>query len=349
MSLEIINVGVDCYNSYLILSDKNILIDTVKKAYSDKLIENISKYTDVKALDTVIINHTEEDRSGALEKILAFNPDITVFATLAGLKNLEQQLNIPFNQSLAKSNMIYEVNDELSLKFLITHNINWPDSMMTYCPEEKILFSCDAFSDESSSKKEYFSKNLEPVSDYVLNAARELKKLEISKICPGSGHCLENDKIINEYIDWCLTDKSESITVIFSSYSDNTKALAEFASKKLENCVLIDADNATDKEIYNAIYTSRGVLFGTPTILRNVPERIGSILCGLNYQKVSDIIFGAFGSYGWSGEAPNIVYSLLKARHFNTFKAPFRVMFKPTENDLCKFGEYLDDYIKQFD
>lgn len=349
MSFEIINVGVDCYNSYLILSDKKILIDTVKKDYSDKFIENISKYIDVKSLDAVIINHTEEDRSGALERILSINPDVTVFATLAGLKNLEQQLNAPFKQSLAKSNMIYAVNDNLSLKFLITHNINWPDSMMTYCPEEKILFSCDAFSDENSSKKEYFSKNLEPVSDYVLNAAKELKKLEINKIYPGSGQYLEDDKIIDEYIDWCLTDKQENITVIFSSYSNNTKELAEFAAEKLKNCILIDADKATDEEIYNAIYNSQGVLFGTPTILRNVPKKIGNILCGLNYQKVSDIIFGAFGSYGWSGEAPNIVYSLLKARHFNTYKAPFRVMFKPTEEDFCKFGEYLDDYIKQFD
>ncbi len=349
MSFEIINVGVDCYNSYLILSDKKILIDTVKKDYSDKLIENISKYIDIKDLDTVIINHTEEDRSGTLEKILAINPNIMVFATLAGLKNLEQQLNAPFKQSLAKSNMIYTVNDNLSLKFLITHNINWPDSMMTYCPEEKILFSCDAFSNENLSKKEYFFKNLEPMSDYVLNASKELKKLKINKIYPGSGQYLEDDKIIDEYIDWCLTDKQENITVIFSSYSNNTKALAEFSAKKLKNCILIDAENVTDEEIYNAIYNSRGVLFGTPTILRNVPKRIGNILCGLNYQKVSDIIFGAFGSYGWSGEAPNIVYSLLKARHFNTFKAPFRVMFKPTEDDFCKFGEYLNDYIKQFD
>lgn len=156
MSFKIINVGADYYNSYLVLTDKKILIDTVPEAYADKLIENISKYIKITELDALIINHTEEDRSGAVKEIIEKNPGIEIAATLAGLNNLEQQLNAPFKQLLVKSNMIYKAADGISLKFLITHNINWPDSMMTYCIEEKNIVFLRRFFGRGSYKKRVF-------------------------------------------------------------------------------------------------------------------------------------------------------------------------------------------------
>ncbi len=347
--MSLINVGV-CYNdvkynSYLILGDKNVLIDTVSGDCCEELLENIQKYIDISNLDTIIINHTESDRSGCIEKMLSINPDTEIVASLAGLKNLEQQLNCDFNKTLAKSNMIYKVSENISLKFIITHNINWPDSMMTYFIEEKILFSCDAFSNENNSKREYFFEKLYAMSSYVLNAMEQLKNLEILKIYPGSGDETDNE-IIREYISWCDMQQSNDVFLIYESHSGNTKELAEYAQKQFDFIKNINVLDYTDEDIYEMIYNSKAVIFGVPTEYRNAPKRIKDIISGINHYKIDNTKFAVFGSYGWSGEAPNLVYSMLKSRHFSVFKSPFRVMFKPTDEDFKTFYEYLSEFLE---
>lgn len=350
MPYNIINVGVEyneiSYNSYLIIGEKNILIDTVPGICANQLIENINKYTDVKCLDALVVNHTEEDRAGAVSALLQTNSEIEVIASLAGLKNLEQQLNFSFKQTLAKSNMLYSPGTDLTLKFVITHNINWPDSMMTYLVEDKILFSCDAFSSEKSDEKEYFINKLYPMSEYVQSAMLQLKDLDIHKIYTGSGNKILTKSIIDNYLLWCdEKDKSKQITIIYKSNSGNNRYLAQYCQEKISGyqTELVDVDNY---KTYENIYNSKGVIFVTPTEYRNIPKQISDIITGINHHKVSDIVFCAIGSYGWSGEAPNLIYSMLKARHFNTFKSPFRVMFKPTDADLKSIDEYLEEFIK---
>lgn len=348
MSCKIINVGVEYYNSYLILGNRNVLIDTVPQIHSDKLIENIKEYIDINNLDTLIINHTEADRSGAVSALLNLNNNIEIIASLAGLKNLEQQLNVDFKQTLAKSNMTYKVSDNISLKFIITHNINWPDSMMVYLVEDKLLFSCDAFANENSDKESYFHEKLYPVSEYVMNAMQQLKNFEISKIYPGSGEEIQDLSIIDKYINWCKSVKEKSkVAILYLSHSGNTKMLTDYANKAIENVCLIDVDSATDDYIYEMIYNSDGVIFATPTEYRNIPKRMREIVCGINQYKVSDTLFASIGSHGWSGEAPNLIYSMLKARHFNTFKSPFRVMFTPTDSDFSELDKYFNEFLNQ--
>ena len=347
MSCKIINVGAKYYNSYLILADKNVLIDTVPKDCADELIKNISQHININSLDVLIINHTESDRSGAVSELLKLNSNIEIVASLAGLNNLEQQLNIDFNKTLAKSNMTYKIGSDISLKFIITHNINWPDSMMVYCIEEKLLFSCDAFSNELSTKKDYFFEKLYPMSEYVNSAMQQLKKLDISKIYPGSGEELSDLSIIDQYILWSETSEESKVVILYQSHSGNTKLLAQYAKKTIKNAVLIDVEANSDDDIYDKIYNAQGVIFATPTEYRNIPKRMREIVCGINQYKVSDTLFASFGSYGWSGEASNLVYAMLKARHFNTFGSPFRVMFEPSDEDFLEFDKYLNEFLNQ--
>ncbi len=353
MSYKIINVGVKYneiyYNSYLIISDKNVLIDTVPRECAKELTKNISKHIDVKKLDALVINHTESDRTGALLNLLEINSDIEIIASLAGLKNLEQQLNAEFNQILAKNNMTYCLGNDVTLKFLITHNINWPDSMMTYLVEDKILFSCDAFSYEKLDEKDYFIKNLSPLSEYIKESMYQLKNLEISRIYTGTGNKNLDSSIIDDYISWCDINKKKNnqISIVYKSNSGNNKLLADYALNKLSDfsVKLFDACEF-DSDDLNEIYNSKGVIFISPTEYRNIPKQISDILMSINHYKVSDILFAVIGSYGWSGEAPNLIYSILKVRRFNTYKSPFRVMFKPTQKDFEALDKYLAEFIK---
>ena len=344
------NVGVGYYNSYLILADKPVLIDTVPKEYSNALIENIKKHIDIKNINAIIINHTEYDRSSALSSILEINKNITIISSLSGVKNLEQQLNYEFSSCVAKSNMLYKLDNCLTLKFIITHNLNWPDSMMTYLEEEKILFSCDVFSNENTSKKEYFYENLYPMSSYIECAVNQLKNIEISKIYPGSGDILSNTDIINEYLLWSKEDYFKKIIVIYESNTGNNKILAKKIQDAVINekiqCELIDISNKNKNDVLNSIYQNKGVVFVTPTHYRNIPKKLAELIININHYKLKNTLFASVGSYGWSGEAPNLIYSILKARHFSTYKSPYRVMFKPDDNDLLELENYISEFIK---
>lgn len=352
---EIINVGVsfkkDRYNSYLILGEKNVLIDTVLGCLCDEFISNIEKHTDVSKLDYLILNHTEQDRSGCVERLLELNPNITIISTIAGLKNTEQQINKPFCQRLAKSNATMSLGECVTIKFLITHNINWADSMMTYYEEQKALFSCDAFSSygDDGNIREYFEKKLYPVSEYVLSAMEHIKELEIIKIYPGTGKIHDSTEVIAQYIDLCKEKQKESleISIVYESSSGNTLEMVKRAEKTINSfgaiCKCIDVSRE-DALTEDGVYSSDGVIFACPTVYRNISENVARTVISLNHYKAANKMYAAFGSHGWSGEGTNLIYTILRARHFDTYKAPFRWMFAADDETKKEFDDYINGF-----
>ena len=283
---RIINVGVISdgikYNSYLVGKNHDVLIDTVPKKLSGELIENINKITSINNLKYVILNHTEEDRSGAVFSILKNNPNITIISTIAGLKNIIEQLNFEPKTILAKSEMVFEIDDEDSVKFIITHNINWPDSMMTYYEKERALFSCDAFSCCDEDRFSYFKNNLSVLSEYVYNGVKKLCDIDIKTIYPGSGDVIQNPKVaIDEYLSWSETKVGDlpKITLIYESYTNNTKELADYSKDFFKNksdilFEVVDINSKPLEEIAQLVYLSDGVIFGCPTFNKNIPKKI---------------------------------------------------------------------------
>ncbi len=359
--IKIDNVGVSLgpvsYNSYLITGEKNILIDTVPEAYADVLIKNIQKHIGIEDIDYIIINHTEQDRSGALRKLIKSNKNAVVAATLPGLKNIEEQLNFEFKSLLIKNNSKLMIDPDNRLLFIITHNINWPDSMMTYYENEGILFSCDGFSRENRENGlyEYYKKHLSHLDEYVYNASEMLKQYNIKKIYPGSGSMItEPAGAIEAYCSWSRPHKSRKrrITLIYSSTSGNTQKAAEHAKKFFDDKSDIQfkvmcAKAADEENILQSIYSSTGIIFASPTINRNISADIANIIFKMNYFKTKNKIFTAFGSFGWSGEAPKLIYSILKARHFTVFKQPFKFLFTPGKETYEEFDVFLNEFYKK--
>lgn len=340
------------YNCYLISGEKTALIDTVPAGCAYEMTARLKEWLGGKELDYIILNHTECDRSGALAAVTDEFPDVEIIATIAGLKNIAEQLNREFKQTVAKSGAELKLGENLTLRFIITHNINWPDSMMTFLCEEKTLFSCDAFSDEGKGRKAYYDKNLSYLGEYVLRAAEQLKELDINRILPGNGEEINTtEEAVNEYIAWSGREKCKGISVVYESVSGNTQKAAERACeliKKLGFDVrLINAAECGRESVLENIYSSDGVIFGSPTVCRNIPQRLLNVIVGMNHYRTGKIRFAAFGSYGWSGEAPNLIYSYLRARHFQTFGAPYRFLFSPSDSEIESFDKYISDFCEQ--
>ncbi|RLC29991.1 MAG: FprA family A-type flavoprotein, partial [Deltaproteobacteria bacterium] len=133
------------YNAFLIVDEKIVLIDTVKKEFSEQLLGNISKIVDPEKIDIVVSNHSEMDHSGSLPRIMhKIGEDKPIYCSKMGFKNLSSHFTQKWNYHPVENKEDLSIGKK-TLTFLETRMLHWPDSMFTYVREDKILFSSDAF------------------------------------------------------------------------------------------------------------------------------------------------------------------------------------------------------------
>ena len=138
------------YNAYLIIDEKITLIDTVKAPFAGELLARIRSVVDPEKIDYVVSNHVEMDHSGALPVIMKACPNAKVVTSApSGVKGLTAHYG-EYDYMPVKGGDTLSLG-ERSLAFVTTPMVHWPDNMVTYCPEEKILFSNDAFGQHYAS------------------------------------------------------------------------------------------------------------------------------------------------------------------------------------------------------
>lgn len=350
---NIYNVGVSVYNSYLVIDNKVALVDTVPEQLAFELIANIEAIVPVSEIDYIICNHSEPDRSGAVQYILEKNPNVVIVGTIAAFKNLRKMLNVEFNELLAKDNSLLSLGTR-ELKFVITPNLNWPDTMMTYIETEKALFTCD-FLSSNEHFQDYFNSNFSSFKPFVLLALNKLNKLDFDKVLCGSGPIITSNipELLEAYSEWSKEtgNSVKKISIIYYSNYGYTKKLAETAYSVSDNgnysVELYDISKLSPELLSDAIEQADGVLFGTPTVNRNAVKAIWDVVTSLDLIMVKKKSFGVFGSYGWSGEGPVLVNNLLKSMRLKTMDEPYTVILNPDKEaieDMKVFTkEFLDN------
>lgn len=234
------------YNSYLILDEKTVLMDTVDKRGMKEWEDNLVSELNGRALDYVVIQHMEPDHAGSLARLLELYPEVTVVGNSKTFVMIEQ-----FFDSIAiKNTLIVKEGDSLStgshnLNFVMAPMVHWPEVMVTYESTEKILFSADGFgkfgalsltSDETDwaceARRYYFNivgKYGTPVQTLLKKAAA----LDIRTICPLHGPVLSDN--LGYYIDLYNTwssykPESTGVFIAYASIHGNTaKAAEQFA------------------------------------------------------------------------------------------------------------------------
>src|SRR3990172_9228182 len=337
------------YNAYLVRgTDKTALIDCVKKEFAEDLFRNISRFLPVEKLDTVVINHSEPDHAGALVDLLKRNPRVTVFLSRS-----------------AKSFVDHLVNAEYSFRILNTPFLHWPDTILTYLVEDKILFPCDFLgahycspeflNDELREPEKvrkafefYYGMIMRPYKEHVLKACEKIKDLPIAMIAPSHGPILRKDP--RSYIAWYeerasvlsrVTEKK--VTVVYASAYGNTAAMAARVAQGVRSAgvkaTLVNSVEVPMNEIIDEIETSAGLLIGTPTLNSNVPHPILHLIANLVVLNVEGMPASVFGSYGWSGEAIKTVQDILTSMRLRAAPEPIRFLMTPSEADLATCEE----------
>jgi NADH oxidase (H2O-forming) len=338
------------YNSYLIKGrDKIAIVDTVKEERAEEFLAKVKKLVDPADVDYFIINHTEPDHSGSLAFMLRHCPKATVISTQAANTFLKNLIHTEFPAHIVKDGEVLDLGDR-HVRFILAPFLHWPDTMFALLEEDGALFTCDAFgahvcgpsifNDELpeyvKDMQFYFDCIMRPFKDRALAAIAKIKGERIEVVCPSHGPVLRSDpwKYIGYYETWCQPIPSGKRVVIFylSPHGNTEKmavAVAKGASLPGVEVVSYHINHLSADEIRDHMEEADALIFGIPTINRDIPKPMWDVLAYLSSVKLKTSIGAVFGSYGWSGEACKMAEERLKGLNFK-LPAPFvRTPFTP--------------------
>lgn len=366
------------YNSYVVKGlNKTAVFETVKEKFFDEYLERLKSLNiDVKNIDYIVVDHTEPDHAGSVEKLLNIAKNAKVVASSTAIKFLKNIVNHPFEAIEVKDGSSLDLGGK-TLKFISAPLLHWPDTIYTYIPEEKLLITCDSFGCHYSSEKVfndliedkekymdalkyYFDCIMGPFKPYVLKACSKIENLPIDIICPGHGPILRDtpQKIVELYKNWSIEEdifKKKEITICYVSAYGYTKEIADKISQGITSVDdftinSFDVTYSKEEEIIEKLNSSVGFLFGSPTITGDALRPIYDIINSLNPIIHGGRFAGAFGSYGWSGEAVPNLYERLKQLKMKLPLPGLKINFKPSEEDnklAYNFGVSFAEKIKE--
>lgn len=352
------------YNAYLVKgSEKTALFETSKLEFFDEFLANVREVCDPASIDYIVVDHTEPDHSGSLEKLLALAPNATVLGSATALNFLKQIVNHEFACRAVTEKDTVDLGG-MTLHFLSVPFLHWPDSMYTYIPELKALFSCDSFGchyaddrvfndlidgDFTDAYLYYFTHIIGPFKrPFMTKALDKIAALDIQFIGNGHGPVLRSNiqKYLDMYREWCAPQAKtgKDVVIAYVSAYGYTRSLAEAIAKGVKEAgvevKLFDLVTDNAEEAKAAIADADGFLLGSPTLVGDALPPVYDMMLGLNPIIHRGKFAGAFGSYGWSGEAvPNLVARMQQLKLSMPLEG-MKIRFKPTEQDLDNAVSY---------
>jgi len=356
------------YNSYFINATKKAVIEVAKEKFSDIYLRKLNSVTDPRDIQYIILDHTEPDHSGSLRLLLEVAPSATVVGSGTAIRYLEDIVNVPFKSLVVKDSETLDLGNK-TLRFISAPNLHWPDSIYTYLEDDKILFTCDSFSAHYCDQEMYsnltpeyldafgyyFNVIMRPFSRFMIKAIEKIKPLEIDLICPGHGPIHREylkkvvdltDRYAREYLGTDSGKKSKKVLIAYISAYGYTKQAAEhIASGILETgnleVEILDIEKIALAELDAKLTEADAILVGSPTINQNTLLPVYKLFALINPIRDRGKPAGAFGSYGWSGEAPKIISETLRNLKLKVFDetAGFKFLPESSKKDsLVDFG-----------
>lgn len=358
------------YNAYAVRGSEGVaLFETVKEKFFDEYLANLKEVCSLDEVRYIVVGHTEPDHSGSLEKLLDLTPNATVVGSATAITFLKEIVNKPFASRAVKDGETIDLGGR-TLSFLSVPFLHWPDSMYTYIPEMKALFTVDSFGchyaddrvfndlidgDFTEAYKYYFDCIMGPFKPFVLKALDKIKGLDIQFIGNGHGPVLRTDipKYLEMYRAWATpvvvpTDERRVAIAYVSAYGYTRQlagviadALAEGGVKHVELYDLVECDLETARA---AVQSADGFLLGSPTLVGDALPPIYEMLVGLNPIIHKGKPAGAFGSFGWSGEAVPKLTAQMQAIGLKLPVEGLKVRFKPSEAQLAEARQFGLDF-----
>ncbi|MGI8386475.1 FprA family A-type flavoprotein [Robertmurraya sp. P23] len=360
------------YNAYLLKTAKPTVIDTVDMQFGREFVEYLSELINPEEIQYIIINHTEPDHSGGLAALASRAPHATIVCTAPAVNELKEMYKLHSRNFLVvKDGDTLDIGGK-TLKFKETPYLHTEETMITYCIEDKVLYPCDIFSTHVASNTlfadeagfditedfiGYYNAIIHPHRRYVRTLIEALDDLDVKMIAPSHGYILRKD--IQKYIDLYATLSADTVddkkaTIVYTSLRNNTKKVAESIKRILEenqiNVSIFNADKSEKSDILASIQEADAVFIGSSTKYADMIGNLEEVLKDLKEMNLEGKIATAFGSYGWSGEAIEVIQDYLHETNMNVqstshvikttgmthVEFPVRVRFSPNDEQLKK-------------
>ncbi len=353
------------YNAYLIVDEKIVLVDTVKHYLSEEMLSRIGEIIDPGKIDYILSNHVEMDHSGAIHKILEASPDAKIITSTQGEKGLKRHYKRDWKFHVVDSGDTLKIGKR-TLHFVHTPMVHWPDNMVTYIPEDRILFSNDAFGQHIASLErfddelgremimeeaaKYYANIVLPYGNRVQKALADLSGLEIDMIAPSHGIIWRSmiPDILKEYGKWSCNETEKRALIIYDSMWGSTERIAfAFMEGLREQGIRINLRNLKTNhisDILTDLLTSRLILIGCPTLNNGMLPSMGAFLTYLKGLKPSGRIGAAFGSYGWGGQAVGEIEKVMRDLKWELPVEKINIKYVPDDEELVmvrKIGNKL--------
>jgi len=350
------------YNAYLVRGSEGVAVmDTVKKEFSEAFFKRLELLCDYDEIRYIVLHHLEPDHSGALLELMERAPEAKLIISGRAVMMLKGLINkeIPFE--VANTGKTISLGDK-TIEFLSTPFLHWPDTMSSYLHEEKILFSGDVFGshyyderlfddkvgDFSYAFKYYYDHIMRPFKQYVLQALRLYRKFDIATIAPLHGPVLRTNPefYIDKYAQWSSEAKfrkhefgKKMLSVFYMSSYENTHMMAEKimeGADSIEGIVpsMYDLASLDEQNMIDLLEESDAVMVGSPTINGDAVKPAWDLLACMAYLESSGKVGATFGSYGWTGEAPEMLHDRMRWLKFRLPVEPLKIKLIPTEEEL---------------
>ncbi|MEE8401163.1 MAG: FprA family A-type flavoprotein [Candidatus Hydrothermarchaeaceae archaeon] len=363
------------YNNFLIMDKKITLIDTVKNDFSDVMFERIRRLTNPEKIEVAICNHIELDHAGSWDKVMGLAKNAVLYVTLRGKQGLERHFDTTgWDIQTVKTGDTVKIGKR-TLTFIETPMIHWPDSMMTYIPEDKLLISQDAFGQHMAQAVlydefvpnetledaviDYYANILMPFGKLIKAKLEEIQSLKpgIDMIAPDHGIIWRKnpEKVTGMYMDMANGKAEEGVVIVYDTMWHSTERMSRIVLEGiLDEGMYAEVIKLRETPMSVAIkqfWKYRGLLIGTPTLNNGMFPTVTDFLQHLKGLRPTNRITGAFGSYGWGGGGVREALQTLSSMKVEVIDPGYEVLYSPDKDDYesgYDFGRKFAREVRKF-
>ncbi|NSW51893.1 MAG: FprA family A-type flavoprotein [Anaerolineae bacterium] len=317
------------YNSYLLKgSEKIVLLDTVEPGKAYILLNQLSN---IDHIDYIVSHHAEQDHSGTLPQVLERYPMATVLTSDKAKPMLLDLLQLPEDRiHVVKDGDTISLGDR-TLKFYYTPWVHWPETMVSYLVEEKILFSCDFFGAHLAtsnmfadvdplvleSNKLYYSQIMMPLANFVKKNLDVVETLDIDMICPSHGPIYNKPRfVLDAYWQWVTGLPKNLVVIPYITMHHSTLHMVERLTAALGNLGVtvkpFNLETADTGQIALSLVDAATVILASPTLLGGPHPSMANIIAIAALLKPKAPFLGFIGSYGWANTTVRRVESMVE-------------------------------------
>ena len=333
------------YNSYLIVDDKTVLVDTVDICYSDLFFKRVAKLLNGRKLDYLVVDHMEPDHAGSIRLLRQIYPDVKIignkqtFGMLAGYHGITDGLH-----EVKEGDTLDLGHHKLS--FYMAPMVHWPEVMVTYEETEKVLFSADAFGTFGtldggvldtdmdtdrfwSEMTRYYANIVGKYGDPVQRALKKLSGLDIQTICSTHGPVWtrQSGDVIALYDRLSRYEGLDGVTIVYGSMYGHTEQMAEDIATALSDggvrhIAMHNVSKSHGSYILRDVFNYRGLIVGCPTYSGQLYPEVEMVLSEIKLREVKDRLFSYFGSFTWAGAAVKHLAAYAEAMKWEVVGTP---------------------------